>query len=95
MRNSAGDSVLAEFASVVEAVNSAVEIQAALKAENANLRPERRMEFRIGVNFGDVIVEGDQIYGDGVNVAARLENLAARLENLANPERYLHFRHRL
>jgi adenylate cyclase len=86
--NSAGDSVLAEFASVVEAVNSAVEIQAALKAENANLRPKRRMEFRIGVNFGDVMVEGDQIYADGVNVAARLENLA-------NPERYLHFRHRL
>src|SRR6266849_4712999 len=50
--NSAGDSVLAEFASVVEAVNCAVEIQAALKAENANLPPERRMQFRIGVNLG-------------------------------------------
>src|SRR5215469_5664260 len=74
--NSAGDSVLAEFASVVEAVNSAVEIQAALKSENANLPPEYRMEFRIGVNSGDVMVEGEQIYGDGVNVAARLENLA-------------------
>jgi adenylate cyclase len=74
--NSAGDSVLADFSSVVEAVNCAVEIQAAVKAENANLAPERRMEFRVGVNLGDVMVEGEQIYGDGVNVAARLENLA-------------------
>jgi adenylate cyclase len=74
--NTAGDSVLAEFASVVEAVNCAVNIQIALKAENAKLPPERRMEFRIGVNLGDVMVEGDQIYGDGINVAARLENLA-------------------
>jgi hypothetical protein len=74
--NSAGDSVLAEFASVVEAVNCAVGIQTGLKAENASLAPERRMEFRIGVNLGDVMVEGEQIYGDGVNVAARLESLA-------------------
>jgi adenylate cyclase len=74
--NSAGDSVLAEFASVVEAVNCAVEIQAGLKSENASLARERRMEFRIGVNLGDVMVEGEQIYGDGVNVAARLESLA-------------------
>src|SRR5215469_15403540 len=70
--NSAGDSLLAEFTSVVEAVNCAVEIQNALEAENAGLPPERRMEFRIGVNSGDVMVEGEQIYGDGVNVAARL-----------------------
>ncbi len=74
--NSAGDSVLAEFASVVEAVSCAVAIQTALKAENARLPLERRMEFRIGVNLGDVMVEGEQIYGDGVNVAARLESLA-------------------
>src|SRR5499425_2655268 len=74
--NSAGDSVLAEFTSVVEAVNCAVEIQTSLQAENAGLPPERRMEFRIGVNLGDVMVEGEQIYGDGVNVAARLESLA-------------------
>src|SRR5690242_5237797 len=74
--NSAGDSVLAEFASVVEAVSCAVEIQNALTAENANSPPERRMEFRIGLNLGDVMVEGEQIYGDGVNIAARLENLA-------------------
>jgi class 3 adenylate cyclase len=74
--NSAGDSVLSEFASVLEAVNCAVDIQNALKAENQNLPQARRMEFRIGVNLGDVRVEGEQIYGDGVNVAARLESLA-------------------
>src|SRR5262249_18611798 len=74
--NSSGDSVLAEFTSVVEAVNCAVEIQDTLKAENQNLPPARRMEFRIGVNLGDVMMEGEQIYGDGVNVAARLECLA-------------------
>jgi adenylate cyclase len=74
--NSAGDSVLAEFASVVEAVTCAVSIQTALRAENAELPLERRMQFRIGVNLGDVMVEGEQIYGDGVNVAARLESLA-------------------
>jgi adenylate cyclase len=74
--NSAGDSVLAEFASVVEAVNGAVDIQTALKAENAKLPPDRRMEFRIGVNLGDVIAEDGDIFGDGVNVAARLEALA-------------------
>jgi adenylate cyclase len=74
--NSAGDSVLAEFASVVNAVECAIAIQTALKAENESLPSERRMEFRIGVNLGDVMVEGEQIYGDGVNVAARLESLA-------------------
>jgi len=74
--NSAGDSVLAEFASVVNAVQCAVEIQTTLKTENANIPSDRRMEFRIGVNLGDVMVDGEQIYGDGVNVAARLESLA-------------------
>ena len=68
--------MLAEFASVVNAVQCAVEIQTTLKSENANLPPERRMEFRIGVNLGDLMVDGVQIYGDGVNVAARLESLA-------------------
>jgi adenylate cyclase len=72
----AGDSVLAEFASVVDAVQCAVEMQTTLKAENANLPPDRRMEFRIGINLGDVMVEGEQIYGDGVNIAARMESLA-------------------
>jgi len=74
--NSAGDSVLAEFPSVVNAVECAIEIQTLLKTENAGLPPERRMEFRIGVNLGDVVADGEQIYGDGVNVAARLESLA-------------------
>ena len=68
--------MLAEFASVVNAIQCAVEIQATLRAENTDVPPERRMEFRIGVNLGDVMVEGEQIYGDGVNVAARLESLA-------------------
>src|SRR5262247_392893 len=72
----AGDSILAEFASVVDAVQCAVVIQTTLKAENTNLPPDRRMEFRIGINLGDVMVEGEQIYGDGVNIAARLEALA-------------------
>src|ERR1700740_762591 len=75
--NSAADSVLAEFVSVVNAVQCAVEIQTTLKAENATLPAERRMEFRIGVNLGDVMVDGEQIYGDGVNFAARLESLSA------------------
>jgi adenylate cyclase len=72
----AGDSILAEFASAVDAVQCAVEIQQALKTRNADLPSERRMEFRIGINVGDVIVEGPQIYGDGVNISARLEALA-------------------
>jgi adenylate cyclase len=74
--NSAGDSILAEFVSVVNAVQCAVEIQNRIRAENAEISPDRRMDFRIGVNLGDVMVQGEQIYGDGVNVAARLESLA-------------------
>jgi adenylate cyclase len=73
---SAGDSILAEFVSVVEAVQCAVEIQQALRSKNNKLPPGQQMEFRIGINLGDVIVEGEQIYGDGVNIAARLESLA-------------------
>jgi adenylate cyclase len=72
----AGDSVLAEFASVVDAVRCAVEIQKELKVKNSDLPENRRMEFRIGVNLGDVIEDGEQILGDGVNIAARLESLA-------------------
>ncbi|HKA56736.1 MAG TPA: adenylate/guanylate cyclase domain-containing protein [Candidatus Binatia bacterium] len=72
----AGDSLLAEFASAVDAMQCALDIQQALKTKNADLPSERRMEFRIGINVGDVIVEGPQIYGDGVNIAARLEALA-------------------
>src|SRR5512136_2898644 len=72
----AGDSMLAEFASVVDAVECAVEIQKELKTQNAELPENRRMEFRIGVNLGDVIEDGEQILGDGVNIAARLESLS-------------------
>ncbi|MBI3800740.1 MAG: tetratricopeptide repeat protein [Deltaproteobacteria bacterium] len=74
--DSPGDNLLAEFVSVVDAVQCATEIQQELKTRNADLPPDRRMEFRIGINLGDVIVEGDRIYGDGVNIAARLESLA-------------------
>jgi adenylate cyclase len=74
--DSPGDNVLAEFASVVDAVESAIEIQKELKVQNAELPENSRMEFRIGINLGDVIEEGDRIYGDGVNVAARIEGLA-------------------
>ncbi len=73
---SAGDSVLAEFASVVDAVQCAVAIQRDLKLRNAELPAQRRMEFRIGINLGDVMVDGEQIYGDGVNIAARVQALA-------------------
>src|SRR5437867_5509486 len=74
--DSPGDNLLAEFASAVDAVRGAVEIQRDLQVKNAELPPERRMEFRIGINVGDVVVEGERLYGDGVNIAARLEALA-------------------
>jgi adenylate cyclase len=74
--DSPGDNLLAEFASVIEAVRCAVAIQEELRARNADRPEDRRMEFRIGVNLGDVIVEEDMIYGDGVNIAARIEGLA-------------------
>ena len=76
MVDSPGDNLLAEFASVVDAVRCAVEIQHALKEKNAELPDQRQMQFRIGINLGDVIVEGERLYGDGVNIAARLESLA-------------------
>ncbi len=71
-----GDNLLAEFTSVVDAVQCAVEIQKELKTRNADLPENRRMEFRIGVNLGDVVEDGEQILGDGVNIAARLESLS-------------------
>ena len=73
---SAGDSVLADFPSVVEALTCAVDIQQALREHNTALPPELKLEFRIGINLGDVIIHGEDIYGDGVNVAARLQQLA-------------------
>jgi adenylate cyclase len=74
--DSPGDNILAEFASVVDAVQCGVAVQNELKARNANMSEGRKMQFRIGVNLGDVIEEGERIYGDGVNIAARLETLA-------------------
>src|SRR5712692_3731943 len=74
--DSPGDNLLAEFASAVDAVQGAVEIQQEFKVRNAELPDHRKMEFRIGINVGDVVVEGERIYGDGVNIAARLEGLA-------------------
>ena len=71
-----GDNILADFTSVVDAVNCAVEIQRDLAERNAELPDNRKMQFRIGVNLGDVIDEDDRIYGDGVNIAARVESLA-------------------
>ena len=74
--NTAGDSVLAEFGSVVEGVRCAVEIQDALKTRNEALPEHQRMLFRIGINLGEVVVKGDDLLGDGVNVAARLQSIA-------------------
>jgi adenylate cyclase len=71
-----GDGFLAEFASVVDAVRSAAEIQRGMVECNAAIPPDNRIEFRIGINLGDVIVDGDDLYGDGVNIAARIEALA-------------------
>ena len=75
--DSPGDNILAEFASVVDAVNGAIKIQEELKRSNKDTPEDRRMEFRIGINLGDVIEEDERIYGDGVNIAARVEGLAA------------------
>ena len=74
--DSPGDNILAEFGSALNAVNSAIEIQETLKEKNADLPDSRKMVFRIGINLGDIIHEGDRIYGDGVNVAARIEGLS-------------------
>ena len=74
--DSTGDNLLAEFGSVVDAVQCAVAVQKEFQARNAELSENRRMQFRIGINLGDVIEEKDHLYGDGVNIAARLESLA-------------------
>jgi adenylate cyclase len=74
--DSTGDNLLAEFSSVVDAVQCAVEVQQVLGSKNETLPENRRMYFRIGINLGDVVEEGERIYGDGVNVAARVESLA-------------------
>ena len=74
--DSPGDNLLAEFASAVDALDCAVAIQEKLAIENQFLEDHRRMEFRIGINVGDVISQGERLYGDGVNIAARLEGLS-------------------
>lgn len=72
-----GDGMPVEFASVVDAVRCAVDIQRHMAERNANVPAERRIEFRVGINVGDIIIDDQDIYGDGVNIAARLESLAA------------------
>ncbi len=71
-----GDGLLAEFASVVEAVRAFSEIQAEVAARNVSVPEHRRLEYRVGINQGEVVIDGDDIYGDGVNIAARLQELA-------------------
>ena len=77
-----GDGLLIEFASIVDAVRCALVIQKGIESRNANVDESRRIRFRIGINVGDVIVEGDDIFGDGVNVAARLESTFRARPNL-------------
>jgi len=73
-----GDGALVEFASIVDAVRCALDIQRTTAARNTNIPEHQRIEFRIGINVGDIIIDEDDIYGDGVNVAARIEPLAER-----------------
>ncbi|MGC2826287.1 MAG: adenylate/guanylate cyclase domain-containing protein, partial [Pseudolabrys sp.] len=72
-----GDGALVEFASAVDAVRCAMEIQRAMAERNATIPEDRRIEFRIGINVGDIIIDAGDIYGDGVNIAARLESIAS------------------
>src|ERR1700719_3433809 len=76
MVKTTGDGLLIEFASVVDAVRCAVEVQREMAERNADVSPDRRIKFHMGINLGDIIKDGRDIYGDGVNVAARLEALA-------------------
>ena len=71
-----GDGLLLEFPSVVDAIRCAVDVQRAMAARNADVPADQRIEFRIGINVGDIIIDGDDIFGDGVNVAARLQAIA-------------------
>ena len=73
-----GDGMLVEFSSAVEAVKCAVEVQRGMVTRNASIPPDRRIEFRVGINVGDIIEDEGDIFGDGVNVAARLEGMAVR-----------------
>src|SRR5437773_9568991 len=71
-----GDGLLLEFPSIVEAVRCAVDVQRGMAERNAGVAPDQRIEFRVGVNVGDIIIDGDDIFGDGINLAARLQGLA-------------------
>ena len=90
-----GIPVIAEFASPVDAIVAAVEFQRNLRDRNTEVSPEDRMQFRVGLNLGDVIVEGDNLYGDGVNVAARLEPLAEPGDILVSGKFYDEVRRKL
>jgi TolB-like protein/Flp pilus assembly protein TadD len=91
----AGDSVLADFSSVVDALNCAIEMQRAARGINDTIPRERRLELRIGVNLGDVIVDGDDIFGDGVNIAARIQALAKPGTVCISQTVYEHVRNKL
>ncbi len=93
--DSPGDNILADFASVVDAVNCAVAIQKEIKVRNSELPEDRRMEFRIGVNLGDVIEEAGRLYGDGVNITARIESLAESGEICISETAYDHVEKKL
>ena len=90
-----GDGILAEFASVVDAVRCAVEMQRGMEERNAGIPIDERLEFRVGINLSDVIIEGDDIYGNGVNVAARVEALADAGGVLVSNTVYDHVRDQL
>ena len=90
-----GDNLLAEFSSVVNAVQCSVEIQKTLKVRNADLPDDKRLEFRIGVNIGDVVQDGDSLYGEGVNIAARIEGLADSGGVCISRNAYDHIRNKL
>jgi adenylate cyclase len=93
--DSPGDNILAEFRSIVDATSCAVETQKGLKEKNEKLPDNRKMIFRIGVNLGDVIQDGDRIYGDGVNIAARVESLAKPGEVAISGTAFNHVRNKL
>src|SRR5258708_20169068 len=89
-----GDGLLLEFASVVDAVRCAVDVQRGMAERNADVPPDERIEFRIGINVGDIIIDDDDIFGDGVNVAARLQTLAEPAGICASPAVHDHLLHK-
>jgi class 3 adenylate cyclase len=90
--DTAGDNLMAEFSSIINAVKCAVETQKEMRKRNAVLPENRRMLFRVGVNLGDIVEEDDRIYGDGVNIAARLEGLAEAGGVCISRTAFLHFK---